>query len=115
MALTKGIIRIKQSTNNEANTFFIFYIVKLFLPVDLRAVYYAPTVFPYYYYICPLVIAAIAWLIPLLDLNDQVTVTKGWMTLMPPQIFAGVKPLIKNAAAQDWDKIAQKIPELNDK
>ena len=59
--------------------------------------------------------AAIAWLIPLLDLNDQVTVTKGWMTLMPPQIFAGVKPLIKNAAAQDWDKIAQKIPELNDK
>ncbi len=59
--------------------------------------------------------AAITWLMPLLELNDQVTVTKGWMTLMPPQIFAGVKTLIKNAVARDWDKIAQKIPELNDK
>jgi hemerythrin-like domain-containing protein len=59
--------------------------------------------------------AAIMWLMPLLDLNDQVTVTKGWMTLMPPQIFAGVKTLIKNAVSQEWDKIAQKIPELNDK
>jgi hypothetical protein len=57
--------------------------------------------------------AAITWLMPLLDLNDQVTVTKGWMTLMPPQIFANVKTLIKNAVAQDWDKNAQKIPELN--
>ncbi len=59
--------------------------------------------------------AAIAWLFPLLDLNDRVTVTKGWMTLMPTQIFANVKPLIKNAVAQGWDAIAQKIPELNNK
>jgi hypothetical protein len=50
---------------------------------------------------------------PLLDLNDQVTVTKGWMTLMPPQIFASVKPLIKNAVAQSWGAIAKRIPELN--
>jgi iron-sulfur cluster repair protein YtfE (RIC family) len=59
--------------------------------------------------------AAISWLMPLLDLNDQVTVVKGWMTLMPPQIFANVKQLIKNAVSQDWDKIAQKISELNNK
>jgi iron-sulfur cluster repair protein YtfE (RIC family) len=59
--------------------------------------------------------AAITWLMPLLDLNDQVTVTKGWMTLMPPQIFASVKPLIKKAVAQSWGAIAQRIPELNDK
>ena len=59
--------------------------------------------------------AAIAWLFPLLDLNDQVTVTKGWMTLMPAQVFANVKPLIKNAVAEGWDSIAQRIPELNEK
>jgi iron-sulfur cluster repair protein YtfE (RIC family) len=58
--------------------------------------------------------AAITWLMPLLDLNDQVTVTKGWMTLMPPQIFASVKPLIKKVVAQSWDAIAQRIPELSD-
>jgi len=59
--------------------------------------------------------AAITWPMPLLDLKDQVTVTKGWMTLMPPQIFARVKPLIKKAVAQSWGAIAQRIPELNDK
>jgi iron-sulfur cluster repair protein YtfE (RIC family) len=59
--------------------------------------------------------AAIVWLFPLLDLNDQVTVTKGWMTLMPPQIFANVKPLIKNAVAEGWDMLVQRIPELSDK
>jgi hypothetical protein len=59
--------------------------------------------------------AAISWLMPLLDLNDQITVTKGWMTLMPPQIFANVKPLIKNAVPQGWELIVQRIPELNDK
>ena len=57
--------------------------------------------------------ATIAWLFPLLDLNDRVTVTRGWMTLMPPQIFANVKPLIKSAVAEGWNAIAQRIPELN--
>lgn len=59
--------------------------------------------------------AAIAWLMPLLDQNDQVTVTKGWMTFMPTQIFANVKPLIKNAVAEGWKAIGQRIPELNDR
>ena len=59
--------------------------------------------------------AAIQWLFPLLNLGDQVVVTKGWMTLMPPQVFANVKPLIKSSVAEDWDKITQQIPELNSK
>ena len=59
--------------------------------------------------------AAIAWLFPLLDLIDRVTVTRGWMTLMPTQIFAGVKPLIKSAVAEGWEPITQKIPELKDR
>jgi iron-sulfur cluster repair protein YtfE (RIC family) len=59
--------------------------------------------------------ATIVWLFPLLNLNDRVTVTRGWMMFMPPQVFAGVKPIIKNAVAEGWDAIVQRIPELNDK
>jgi iron-sulfur cluster repair protein YtfE (RIC family) len=59
--------------------------------------------------------AAIAWMFPLLDLNDRVTVTRGRMMFMPPQVFASIKPLIKSAVAEGWDMIAQRIPELNDK
>jgi iron-sulfur cluster repair protein YtfE (RIC family) len=59
--------------------------------------------------------AAIAWLFPLLDLNDRVTVTRGWMTLMPMQMFANVKPLIKNAVAEGWNEIVQKIPGLEER
>jgi len=53
------------------------------------------------------------WLFPLLDLEDQVTVTRGWMTLMPPQVFAMVKPLIRNNAAENWTELTQRIPELS--
>ena len=59
--------------------------------------------------------AAIAWLFPLLDLNDRVTVTRGWMTLMPTQMFGNVKPLIKNAVAEGWEAIVQKIPGLEER
>ncbi|MGD0644478.1 MAG: hemerythrin domain-containing protein [Candidatus Bathyarchaeia archaeon] len=52
------------------------------------------------------------WLFPLLDFEDQFLVTKGWMTLMPPQVFAVVKPLIKQNVAENWVKLVQLIPEL---
>jgi hemerythrin-like domain-containing protein len=57
----------------------------------------------------------IHWLFPLLDFEDQLVVTKGWMTLMPQQVFAGLKPLIKQNVAENWVKLAQLIPELQDK
>jgi hypothetical protein len=57
----------------------------------------------------------VQWLFPLLDFEDQLVVTKGWMTLMPPQVFANVKPLIKQTVAENWVKLAQRIPELYDK
>ena len=56
----------------------------------------------------------IQWLFPLLGLEDQVVVTKGWMTLMPPQVFAGVKPLIKKSVAGNWSELARRIPDLSD-
>jgi iron-sulfur cluster repair protein YtfE (RIC family) len=52
------------------------------------------------------------WLFPLLELNDQVTVIKGWMTLMPPPVFAMAKQLIQKSAAENWVTLTQQIPEL---
>jgi iron-sulfur cluster repair protein YtfE (RIC family) len=57
----------------------------------------------------------VQWLFPLLDLDDRVVVTRGWMTLMPPQVFAGLKPLIKKAVAENWVELTRRIPELDDK
>ena len=57
----------------------------------------------------------VQWLFPLLDLEDRVVVTKGWMTLMPPQVFEGLKPLIKKTVAENWVELTQRIPELYDK
>lgn len=54
----------------------------------------------------------IQWLFPLLDLDDQVTVAKGWINLMPPQIFAGIRPLIEKAVAGNWVKLTGLVPEL---
>jgi iron-sulfur cluster repair protein YtfE (RIC family) len=59
--------------------------------------------------------AAVRWLFPLLSLSAQVVVIKGWMTLMPPQVFTNVEPLIKTTVAENWEIITQRIPELNDK
>jgi len=57
----------------------------------------------------------IQWLFPLIDLSDQIVVTKGWMSLMPPQVFANIKPLIKQAAAENWVELTGRIPDLEQK
>ena len=36
----------------------------------------------------------VRWLFPLLGHDDRAVVTRGMMSLMPPQVFAGLKPLI---------------------
>jgi iron-sulfur cluster repair protein YtfE (RIC family) len=56
----------------------------------------------------------IEWLFPLLDLEDQVLVTKGWMSLMPPQVFTSVKSLIRKNTGENWVKLTRQIPELLD-
>jgi len=55
---------------------------------------------------------AIRWLFPLLTHNDRALVAKTWMTMMPPQVFAGIKPLIRETIADDWDELIQRVPEL---
>jgi hypothetical protein len=55
---------------------------------------------------------AVQWLFPLLGLEDRVAVTKVWMTVLPPQVFNGLKVLIKKAIADNWVELTQRIPEL---
>lgn len=54
----------------------------------------------------------IQWLFPLLNLDDQVSVTQHWQSLMPPAVFANVKPLIKKSVAENWIELTKKIPDL---
>ena len=54
----------------------------------------------------------IQWLFPLLDLEDQVFVAKGWVKVLPPQALAGIRPLIQKAVAGNWVKLTQIVPEL---
>ncbi len=54
----------------------------------------------------------IQWLFPLLNLDDQVSVTRRWQSLMPPAVFANVKPLIKKTVAENWTEVTKQIPDL---
>ena len=57
----------------------------------------------------------IQWLFPLLDLEDQVVVARGWVNVMPPQVFSGIKPLIVKAIAGNWVRLTSLVPELEHK
>jgi hemerythrin superfamily protein len=56
--------------------------------------------------------ALVQWLVPLLDFDDRVVITGGWMKLMPPQVFASLKPLMRNLMANDWIELTRRIPNL---
>jgi iron-sulfur cluster repair protein YtfE (RIC family) len=57
----------------------------------------------------------VQWLFPLLDLHDQVAVTRIEMSVLPPPVFNMVKPLIKKSVAANWTMLTQQIPELSDR
>jgi hypothetical protein len=54
------------------------------------------------------------WLFPLLSLNDQIMVIKGWMTMMPPPVFLNAKVLIRKNVGDNWVKIVKLIPQLSE-
>ena len=54
----------------------------------------------------------VQWLLPLLDFDDRVVITEGWMKLMPSQVFAGLKPLMRKIMAEDWVELTRRIPNL---
>jgi hypothetical protein len=57
----------------------------------------------------------VQWLFPLLDLDDQVAVTRLFMSIMPPSVFAMLQSLIKKSVSTNWVLLTQQIPELSDK
>jgi len=57
----------------------------------------------------------VQWLLPLLDFDDRIVVTKGWMKLMPPQVFANLKPLMRKIMTEDWIELTRRIPNLESK
>ena len=59
--------------------------------------------------------AMVQWFLPLLDFDDRVVVTEGWMKLMPPQVFASLKPLMRKIMAKDWDELTYIVPNLENK
>jgi iron-sulfur cluster repair protein YtfE (RIC family) len=54
----------------------------------------------------------IQWLFPLLDLEDQVFVARGWAKVLPAQVLAGMRHLIQKAIAGNWIKVTELVPEL---
>ena len=56
----------------------------------------------------------IRWLFPLLGHDDREMWTRVVMGLMPEQVFAGVKLLVRETITDDWSELTRRIPELAD-
>ena len=54
----------------------------------------------------------VRWLFTLLGSDDRTVVIRGWMVLMPPPVFAGLKPLLQETLAEDWAELTRRIPQL---
>jgi Hemerythrin HHE cation binding domain len=55
----------------------------------------------------------ISWMFPLMDHDDQANMTRVWQMMMPPPVFAKVKPLIQKAVVgDDWAELTRRIPTL---
>ncbi len=55
----------------------------------------------------------IRWFFTLVGHDDREMWTRVVMGLMPEQVFAGVKILIRNTIADDWAELTRRIPELD--
>jgi hypothetical protein len=54
----------------------------------------------------------VQWLFPLLDLEERAVMAGVWKTLMPPQVFENIKPLIRKTLAGEWDDLVRRLPGL---
>ncbi len=54
----------------------------------------------------------IRWMFPLLGHDDREVWIRVVMGLMPEQVFAGLKPLIRDTITGDWAELTRRIPEL---
>ena len=54
----------------------------------------------------------VAWLFPLVGLDDRETMVHIYQMMMPEPVFASTKELIKKAIGSDWAELTQRIPTL---
>jgi len=54
----------------------------------------------------------VAWMFPLIGLDDRVNMTRAWQMGMPPEGFAFALHLIEQAVGDDWADLARSIPVL---
>ena len=54
----------------------------------------------------------VAWMFPLMGIDDRVNMTRIWQMVMPPDAFAGATQLVEKAIGAEWTELAGHIPEL---
>ena len=54
----------------------------------------------------------VAWLFPLVGVDDRETMVHIYQMMMPEPVFASTKELIKKAIGSDWAELTQRIPTL---
>ena len=55
---------------------------------------------------------AVAWLFPLVGIQDRENLIRVWQALMPPPVFTTMVPLVRNAIGDGWAELAGRVPEL---
>jgi Hemerythrin HHE cation binding domain len=56
--------------------------------------------------------AFIAWLFPLIGNDDRENMLRIQQMVLPPEVFAGVSQLVRQAIGDDWSEMTRRIPEL---
>src|SRR5438874_382708 len=54
----------------------------------------------------------VAWMFPLVGIDDRENMTRIWQMVMPADAFAGATALVKQAIGDEWAELAGRIPEL---
>ena len=56
---------------------------------------------------------AIAWMFPLMGIDDRVNMTTIWQMVMPAPVFYQARQGIQKALGSEWAELARRIPSLN--
>ena len=54
----------------------------------------------------------IAWMFPLIGDDDRENMLRIQQMVLPPDVFAGVAQLVRQAVGDDWAELTRRIPEL---
>jgi len=55
----------------------------------------------------------VAWLYPLIAIDDRENMTRIWQNTLPGQAFIKATEHIQEAIGNDWSELTRRIPELN--